>query len=70
MKYVIIDVLGNFGEYKGILIPTTGRDEDTKEIAERIVRERYQDTILVMKIIADVVYRKERSLNEPIERDP
>ena len=60
MKLVIVDVLGNFGEYKGLIIPTTGRIEDTKEITDLIVRENYGDTVLAAKIVADIVYRRDQ----------
>lgn len=60
MEYVIVDVLGNFGEYKGLLIPTTGRQQDTKEITEQIVRQKFGDTVLVGRIVADVKYRQKK----------
>lgn len=49
MKYVIADVLGNFGEYKNIIVPTTGRREDTALILDIIIGSRYNDIVLTWK---------------------
>ena len=62
MKKVIVDVLGNFGEYKNLIVPTTGRDSDLPSIVETIVKGRFADIPVTFRIVADVVYRKKNNL--------
>ena len=50
MKKMVVDVLGNFGEYKNIVLPTTGRKQDEKEICEKYINAVYNDTIVACKI--------------------
>ena len=59
MKYILADVLGNFGEYRNEMIPTTGKPEDTKQIIEAIIRAKYSDIPVAYKITADIHYRNE-----------
>ena len=49
MVHIIADVLGNFGEYKNIVIPTTGRKQDTAKVSEMIINEKFSYTVIACR---------------------